>query len=206
MDDLREFFWRSWIRNSNGRTSFPVGIRAWSGQVERSRKEPSGAEWSRQRDWRGGWEGHISGSTPCSNRWKKLAQVVHYTVAFDNLCTEIRFDLQIDSQESLSQITEQLLPMLFFTNPFNDFIPPSSYFFLAKQVSCGYTIQWQVKTGFYVPTSSMWRLISLTFCLYPDMKMGKYVPQSRVHSLCWLMICLKKSLQIISKKIPNISN
>jgi len=47
MDDLREFFWRSWIRNSNGRTSFPVGIGAWSGQVERSREEPSGAEWSR---------------------------------------------------------------------------------------------------------------------------------------------------------------
>ena len=31
MDDLREFFRRSRIRNSNGRTSFPVGIRAWSG-------------------------------------------------------------------------------------------------------------------------------------------------------------------------------
>jgi len=41
------FFWRSWIRNSNGPTSFPVGMRAWSGQVERSRKEPSGAEMSR---------------------------------------------------------------------------------------------------------------------------------------------------------------
>jgi len=51
--------------------------RARSSGAERNRVGPNGAEWSRQRDWRGGWEGYISGWTPCSNRRKKLAQVVH---------------------------------------------------------------------------------------------------------------------------------
>jgi len=56
--------------------------RARSSGAERRRVGPNGAEWSRQRDWRGGWEGDVSGwmpfKTPCPNRRKKLAHVVHY--------------------------------------------------------------------------------------------------------------------------------
>ena len=81
MDDLRQFlfFLRSWIRNSNGRTSFPVGIRAWSGQVEWGRMEPSEAD----RETSDGNERatfpvgrHVP--TGGKKNKKKLAQVVHW--------------------------------------------------------------------------------------------------------------------------------
>jgi len=52
--------------------------RGRSSGAERNRVGPNGADWSQLRDWQGGWEGHISGSTPCSNRPTKLAQVVHW--------------------------------------------------------------------------------------------------------------------------------